>query len=71
MASPISLHTWIDTIKIMRMIKLIRIILYKYGLRVKLKIDKKFIKRLRKKLKILKIKTKFKISKTKGTKLSV
>jgi hypothetical protein len=71
LASPISLHTWIDTIKIMRMIKLIRIILYKYGLRVKLKIDKKFIKRLRKKLKILKIKTKFKISKTKGTKLSV
>jgi len=70
-ASPISLHTWIDTIKIMRMIKLIRIILYKYGLRVKLKIDKKFIKRLRKKLKILKIKTKFKISTTKGTKLSV
>jgi hypothetical protein len=55
----------------MRMIKLIRIILYKYGLRVKLKIDKKFIKRLRKKLKILKIKTKFKISTTKGTKLSV
>jgi len=51
LASPISPHTWIDTIKITRMIKLIKIILYKFGLKMKLiyKKTKKKIKNFKNK----------------------